>query len=161
MSLNISTGTCSNLRRPWITCFILSNSCHFSQLVLSIHPVLLYQLLSSSHPLLSSHLYVIYVPYKCTSTPHQTAQFSLPSYRAHILCVNTRFQLNRRLWPSCHSDVGWSRHNWEVYPRTNSYVINPICSHYSPKRTSVHGVERSSEIHKAHNCGQLEAPTLF
>ncbi len=28
------------------------------------------------------------------------------SYRAHALCANIPFYLTRRLWPSCHSDVG-------------------------------------------------------
>ncbi len=50
--------------------------------------------------------YVIYAPFKCTCTSHRTTKRSLPSYRAHALYANTPFQLNRRLGPSCHSDVG-------------------------------------------------------
>ncbi len=44
-------------------------------------------------------------------------QLLLSSYRAHTLCANTFSQLNKRLWPSCHSDVGGSRHDWGFYPR--------------------------------------------
>ncbi len=59
--------------------------------------------------------YAIYAPYKCTCTTHQTTQPSLSSYRAHVLCASTTFQLNRRLWPSCHSDMGGSRHGWGFF----------------------------------------------
>ncbi len=63
---------CNNQRYSWVTCFILSNICNFSQLVLSIlstHPLFalsifvtlsifrrLIKLLSSSRALLSIHL---------------------------------------------------------------------------------------------------------
>ncbi len=39
-------------------------------------------------------------------------QLSSLSYRTHALCANTLSELNRRLWPSCHSDMGESRHGW-------------------------------------------------
>ncbi len=55
--------------------------------------------------------YVIYVPYKCTCTTHQTTKLSLSSYGAHALCANRRFQLNRRLWPSCHFGL-WGIEVW-------------------------------------------------
>ncbi len=55
-----------------------------------------------SHPLLSTHVYVIYASYKCTCTTHKPTQFSIRSYRA--LGANRSFQLNRRLWLLCHSD---------------------------------------------------------
>ncbi len=67
-----SLWTCSNPRHSWVTYFILSNFCNFSQLVLSIlstHPLFvlsnfvtlsifrrLIKLLSSSRPLLSIHV---------------------------------------------------------------------------------------------------------
>ncbi len=50
--------------------------------------------------------YVIYTPYKCTCTTHQTTQLSPPSYRTHVLCGNTPSRHNRRLWSSRHSVVG-------------------------------------------------------
>ncbi len=56
-----SWGTYSNLEYPWATYVILSNFCHFFQLVLSTHSVFLInfcriiKLLSSSHPLLFTH----------------------------------------------------------------------------------------------------------
>ncbi len=43
-------------------------------------------------------------------TPH--TQISFLSYRAHALCANMPFYLTRRLWPSCHSDMGGSWHGW-------------------------------------------------
>ncbi len=71
-----------------------------------------------------SHLlttYAIYAPYKCTCTTHQTTQPSLSSYRAHALCDKTTFQLNKRLWPSCHSYMGGSRHGWGVFSKNKRY----------------------------------------
>ncbi len=38
---------------------------------------------------------------------------------------------------------------------------HPTYSFYSPKRISVHGVERRGEIRKAHNNGLLEAPVVL
>ncbi len=35
--------------------------------------------------------FVIYSPYECTYTTHQTTQLSPPSCRAHALCANTLF----------------------------------------------------------------------
>ncbi len=49
-------------------------------------------------------------------------QLLLPSYRAHVLCANTVSQLNSRLWPSCHSDMGGSRHGWGFSRRTTCYL---------------------------------------
>ncbi len=75
----------SNLRYSWLACIILSNFCNFSQLVLSTHPLLIYQVLSSyknfavknltnfCHFLTLCYLltfYVIYAPYKCTCCTH-------------------------------------------------------------------------------------------
>ncbi len=40
-----SLSTCSNQRYSWVTCVILSNFCNFSKLVLSTHPLFLYQFL--------------------------------------------------------------------------------------------------------------------
>ncbi len=48
-------------------------------------------------------------------------QLFLLSYRAHGLCANIPFQLTRRLWPSCHSDMGGSRHGWGFSLRTKRY----------------------------------------
>ncbi len=39
----------------------------------------------------------------------QTPLFLL-SYRAHALCANIPFKLTRLFWPSCHSDMGGSKH---------------------------------------------------
>ncbi len=112
----------NNPRYSWVTYFILSNICNFSQLVwsiLSTHPLLTLSILSpyQSFVVLSNvcHLldpcylftfYVIISLYKCTcSTPH-TTQYFLLSYRAHALCGNIPFLLTRRLCPLCHSDYG-------------------------------------------------------
>ncbi len=55
---------CSNLWYSWVTCVIFSNFCNFSQLVLSTHPLLLYQ------QCYLYTFYVIYAPYKCTCCTH-------------------------------------------------------------------------------------------
>ncbi len=81
--LAVTMRRCSNRRYSWVTYFILSNLCYFSQLVLSTHPLLLHQFLSpyQSFAVLSNfcHLlalcyllafYFIYVPYKCTCCTH-------------------------------------------------------------------------------------------
>ncbi len=65
--------------------------------------------------------YAIYAPYKCTCTTHQTNQPSLSPYRAHALCANTTFQLNSRLWPSCHSDMGGIEHGWGFFSKNKRY----------------------------------------
>ncbi len=114
--------TCSDLQHPRITCIILSNLFHFSQLVLSTQPFLFYQLLpynrtyailsffSSSRHLVTfvvlrylrtQYMYLLYTP---------KTQLSLPSHRAHALFANTLLPNNRHLWPSCHSDMGVSRY---------------------------------------------------
>ncbi len=117
-------GICSNPRYSWVTYFILSNICYFSQLILSIlstHPLFplsifvtlsvfrrLNKRLSFSCPLLSIHFLRYYLTLKkkhLLYTPH-TQQLSFLSYRAHALCGNTTFLLTRRLWPSYHSDMG-------------------------------------------------------
>ncbi len=85
---------CSNPRYSWVTYFILSTFCSFSQLVLSTYPLWLYQFLSPyqsfvvlsifCHLLTLSYLFTflryiyiyIYI-YKCTCTTHQTHN-SLP-----------------------------------------------------------------------------------
>ncbi len=121
-------GHCSNLEYLRVTCVILSNFCHFSQLffinthcVISSIFVALSIFFSSSQPFLSTHFYVIYASYNCTFTTHQTTQLSLPSCWAHILCANTSFQL----WPPCHSDLGRSRHGLEFSTRTTKSVTPP------------------------------------
>ncbi len=91
----------------------------------------LIKLLSSSHPFLSTQLlrYLRTLKMYLRFTPN--TQLSLPSYQAHVLCANTRFQHNRRLWPLGHSDVRGSRHDWGFYPRTNScYRIWVSCCTY-------------------------------
>ncbi len=75
----------SNPRYSWVTYFIWSNFCNFSQLVLSTHPLLLYQFLSPyqsfvvlsnvCHLLAPCYLFtfcVIFSPYKCTCCTHHT-----------------------------------------------------------------------------------------
>ncbi len=74
---------CSNYRYSWVTYFILSNFCNFSQFVYSNHPLLLYYFLSPyqsfvvlsnfCHRLTLCYLlifYLIYAPYKCTCCAH-------------------------------------------------------------------------------------------
>ncbi len=126
-----------------VTCIIISNCCHFSQLVLSTHPLLFYQLKSPyqtfaifSPLVIYSLFYVTYAPYKCNCCTHSTTQLSLPSYRARALCANTPFQLNRRLWPTCHFDFGGTRHGWGFSPTTTMYVMN---TNRQPLKTAVLG----------------------
>ncbi len=83
-------GICSNPRCSWVTYFILSNFCNFSQLDLSTHPLSLYQFLSPYHSfiVLSNFcqlltlcylltFYFIYAPYKCTCCTHYNPYSSL------------------------------------------------------------------------------------
>ncbi len=59
-------------------------------------------------------------------------QLCLLSYGAHAISDNTTpFLLTSRLWPSCHSVVGRSRHGWGFLPRTKWYPSDP-----TPHRTS-------------------------
>ncbi len=50
-------------------------------------------------------------------------QLFLLSYRAHALSANVPFELTRRLWPSCHSDLGGSRHGWGFPLKTKWYSL--------------------------------------
>ncbi len=50
--------SCTNLRYWWVTCVTLSNFCNFSRLVLSTHPLLLYQFCRLVKLLPSSHLFL-------------------------------------------------------------------------------------------------------
>ncbi len=51
---------CSNLRYSWVTCVVLSNFCSFSQIVLSAHPLLVFQPLSSYQTFVIFSPFVIY-----------------------------------------------------------------------------------------------------
>ncbi len=93
-------------------CFFI-NSCGLIKLLSSYQFFVIFSIFSF---LLTT--YAIYAPYKFTCTTHQTTQPSLSSYRVHALCANTTFQLNRCLWPSCHSNMGGSRHGWGFSLRT-------------------------------------------
>ncbi len=113
-----------------MTCVILSNFCNFSQLVLSTHPLLLYQFLSSHQtfvifsPLVFYSLfYVIYAPYKCTCCTHHTNN-PLSRLTVRMLSANTLSQLTSCLWPSCHFDLGGSRCGWGGggYRRKTGYL---------------------------------------
>ncbi len=77
--------------------------------------------------------YVIYAPYKCTCCTH--TQLLLPSYWAHVLCANTVSQLNMRLWPSCHSDVGRSGHRWGFSLRAKWYPSLALLTWYKSRTT--------------------------
>ncbi len=109
----------------------LSNFWHFSQLVLSTHPLLLYQLLSSFQTFVAlsnfCHLlifYVIYAPYKCTDTRHQTAHKFLsrliertPSAPIPLSQLNRCFGHRAILMQGGRGMAGG------FYPCTNSYII--------------------------------------
>ncbi len=88
----IAEAACSNPLYSWVTYFILSNICHFSQLVYLIYSPFVRFInfchlinLSSSYQsfvifsplIIYSLFYVIYSPYKCTCTTHQTTTLSL------------------------------------------------------------------------------------
>ncbi len=63
-------ATCSNPRYSWVTYFILSSFCYFSRLVLSTHPLLLYQFLSpyQSFVVLSNFCHFLTLCYLLTFT---------------------------------------------------------------------------------------------
>ncbi len=93
---------------PYQTFIVLSNICHFS-------PFVIYSLFT---------LYTHPINAPAVHTTH--TQLLLPSYRAHVLCAITGPQRNRRLWPSCHSDVGGSRHRWGFSLRTLCLKIDLV-----------------------------------
>ncbi len=121
-------GVCSNPRYSWVSYFTLSNFCNFSQLVLSSHPLLLYQFchlinISSSYqtsvifsPFVIYSLFILSTHSINAPDVHTTnTTLSFLSYHAHALCAKTLSLLIRRLWPSCHSDMGGSRHGWGFF----------------------------------------------
>ncbi len=93
-----------------LCCFI--NFCHLIKLLSFSHPLLSIRFLRFTHPI-NAH------------AVHTTTQLLLAPYRAHALCANTLSQLNRCPWPSCHSDMGGSRHGWGFPTRTTRYTIGP------------------------------------
>ncbi len=126
---------CSNPRYSWVTYFILSNFCNFSQLVLSTHPLLFYRFFSTyqSFEVLSNFcqflthcyqftFYVIWQPRNAPAVHTKNTTLSFLSYRAHALCSITLSQLHRRLWPSWNFDMGGSRHGWGFPLRTMCYA---------------------------------------
>ncbi len=123
---------CSNLRYSRVTCVILSNFCNFSLLILSTYPLLLYQFLSSYQTFVIFSPLVIYSTFPLSTHPlnapalHTTTQLLISSRCAHALCAKTLSQLNSRLWPSCHFDLGRSRHSWGVSRRTTGYLQMPL-----------------------------------
>ncbi len=130
----LSASVCSNPRSSWVTYVILSNFYNFSQLV-NTHLLLFYQLLSSHqtfiilsnfcHRLAPCYLFTFYVIFsscKFTYCTHHKHNSLFLSYRAHVLCANIPFLLTRRIWPSCHFDLG----DWDmaagVSRRTTCYL---------------------------------------
>ncbi len=102
------SGLLCSPRYSWVTYFILSNICNFSQLFLSTHPLLLYQFchlinLSSSYqtsvifsPLVTYSLFTLSTCPINAPAVHTTKTTLFP-----VLSCPTS-----RLWPSCHSDYG-------------------------------------------------------
>ncbi len=91
-------------------CYFI-NSCGLIKLSSSYQSYVIFSTFSYLLP-----TYAIYAPYKFTCTTHQTRQPSLSSYRAHALCAKKTFQLNKRLWPSCHSYMGGSNNGNSLQP---------------------------------------------
>ncbi len=80
---------------------------------LDAYSLLLYQY---SHPLLST--YPISVP-----ALHTKQHNSLPSCRAHALCVNTLYDSTVAFGHRPILTMGGSRHDWGFSPRTTGYSI--------------------------------------
>ncbi len=121
-------GICSNLRYSWETCIISSNFCNFSQLVLSTHPLLLYQFLSpyQTFVILSNFclflipcylftLYVIYVPYKCTCCTHH-------NHNPHSRLIMRTFLTHQASLAIVPIWYGGSRYGWGFSRSTTCYL---------------------------------------
>ncbi len=106
-------------------CYFI-NSCSLIKLSSSNQSFVIFSTVSYLLP-----TYATYAPHKCTCTTHQTTQPSLSSYRAHALCAKTTFQLNKRLWSSCHSYIGGSSHGWGVFSKNKRYSSLAVCFCYS------------------------------
>ncbi len=103
-----SPKLCYLLTLFWLSTFVvLSNLCHVLNFCCPLFK------LSNHHinmcPLYTSH-----------------TQLSLSSNLANALCASTLSQLNMRLWPSFHSDMGESRHGWGFPHRTNRIASNQL-----------------------------------
>ncbi len=143
-SLTYLRGICSNPRYSWVTYFILSNICNFSQLVLSIlstHRLFalsifitfsifrrLIKRLSSSRPFLSIH----FLRYHLTLEMHLL--YTLHTHTTTLSCLIER-TLSAPIFLSNSPDVlghcailiwGWSRHGWGVSPRTTRTKWYPL-----------------------------------
>ncbi len=135
--------SCSNPRYSWVTYFILSNFCNFSQLVLSIlstHPFSLYQILSpyQSFVVLSNfcHLlapcypltfYVIISPYKCTYCTHHKHN-SLSCFTVRTLSAPIYLSYSPGVFGHrAILTMGRSDRGWEFPHRTNRYASEPSC----------------------------------
>ncbi len=87
----VRTRACSNLRYSWVTCVILSNFCKFPQLVLSTHPLLLYQtfvvLSNFCHFLTPCYLFIFTSPTHPINAPavHTTSTILSPV----LLCARS------------------------------------------------------------------------
>ncbi len=99
---------CSNLQYSWVTSVILSNFCNFSQLVLSAHPLLIYQLLPSHQTFVIFSPMVIYLLFTLSTHPINApaVHTTNTTLTLGLLCARS---LRQYTFPSCHSDVGGSR----------------------------------------------------
>ncbi len=102
---------CSNLRYSWVTCTISTNFCNFSRLFY-LHTLIkrlsCYRTFVIFAPLVIFSLFTLSTHPINAPTVHTSpvTQIPISSYRAHALWANALSQLNRRLWPSCHFDLG-------------------------------------------------------
>ncbi len=77
----------------------------------SCHLVTLCYFINFCHLLILCYARTLYMYLLCT--PDNTTLIPVLS-SARTLCAKILFQLSRRLWPSCHSDLGGSRHGWAL-----------------------------------------------
>ncbi len=103
---------CSNPRYSWVTYFILSNFCNFTQLVLSTHPLLFYPFLSyyQTYVVLSNCLGVL-------SCARSLRQYTFLTHQASLAIVP--------FW------YGGSRHGWGFLleqPDTFTFYACKMCA---------------------------------
>ncbi len=111
----------------------LSSLCYLIKLLSLFSACVIYLpfvILSTFVALSNFSPFLVYSSFTLSTHPINVPAPDTKQHNSHFrLIVRTRsapihpLQLNRRLWPSCHSDLGGSRHDWVLYTRTNSNII--------------------------------------
>ncbi len=159
-----SGGSVATLEYLWVICIILSNFCNFSRLILSTHPLVLYQCLSPyqtfvvlsifCHLLTLSYLFAFFRylrTLKCTCTTHHTHNslsclivrtLSAPVYLSYSPGVFG----HRAILTMGGSDRGWGfPHRW------NRFVSDPSVIFSRPVRTDAFPICPFNTLFNSHS----------